>query len=104
MSEPQDSTYWTRVRDLADQIGSDGCTMATGARRDCCLEHDIAYALHRTVDGVPIHTRAEADARFLACLQRHSRLGWWSPLAWVRYAAVRAGGQRAWRDCGRAHE
>lgn len=87
--------YWQRVRAEADVLASDGCTMATSAMRDCCLEHDVAYRLHRTVTGEPL-TREEADVRFRACMQRRSRLGWYSPMAWLRYAAVRAFGARGW--------
>lgn len=101
---PEDSRYWDRVRDRADSLGSDGCTMATGLRRECCLEHDIAYRTHATVDGEAIHTRAEADVRFRACMQRRAWLGWWSPVAWARYAAVRLFGERAWRDCENVHD
>lgn len=92
-----DHDYWTRVRDVGDRIGADGCTMATGIRRDCCVEHDIAYRLGRTVDGQSL-TKQEADKRFLACMQRRAWLGWWSPVAWVRYAAVKWFGGSAWRN------
>lgn len=90
-----DHNYWDRVHELADRLGSDGCTMATGLRRECCAEHDIHYARHRTLDGAPL-TRRQADARFLACMQRRSWFGYFSPLAWMRYTAVRLFGGRAW--------
>lgn len=92
--------YYERLREIADEQGFDGCTMATGARRDCCAEHDYHYRHHRRLDGTAI-TRAEADLRFLRCVQRRGWLGWWSPLAWLRYAAVRVGGARAWAQGGR---
>lgn len=80
--------YWDRVRNRAAELGSDGCTKALGVKRDCCLEHDVSYADGHTVDGEP-QTKQQADQRFLACLQRHSRLGFYSPLAWWRYLAVK---------------
>lgn len=90
------SEYWARVRDAADELGADGCTMATSIRRDCCLRHDCEYRLHETLSGRAL-TRKEADDRFLACMQARSVFGWWSPLAWGRYAAVRLIGAPAWR-------
>ena len=89
------SDYWQRVRDEAGRIGSDGCTMALGAYKDCCFEHDIAYRTGATVDGICL-TREEADARFRSCIQSHSRFGWYSPVAWVRFWVLRWRGQQAW--------
>jgi hypothetical protein len=87
--------YYDRLREIADQEGFDGCTLATGARKDCCAEHDFHYAFHRRLDGTPL-TREEADQRFLRCVQRRGWFGWFSPLAWIRYWAVRRFGQKAW--------
>lgn len=89
--------YWSRVRELASELGSDGCTLSVLGRlyEDCCLEHDIHYRTHRTLDGTPI-TRDEADARLLACMQRRSFLGWWTPVGWIRYVAVRWCGASRW--------
>lgn len=87
MSDPEPS-YWERVRNRAAELGSDGCTMGTRLFRLCCLEHDIHQRDEHTLDGEPI-SWAEADARFLACMQRKSWFGWWSPVAWTRYAFVR---------------
>ena len=88
--------YWQLVRDKADELGTDGCTMATGAYKDCCLRHDVEYRLGTTISGKPL-TREEADKRFLSCMQSRSRLGWWAPLAWARYFAVRKFGNKAWK-------
>lgn len=85
--------YWERVRDKAAELGTDGCTGATGAFRDCCLEHDIHYRLGTTLGGEPI-TRREADDRFRSCMMAHSALGFYSPMAWIRWAAVRCFGRR----------
>jgi hypothetical protein len=93
-----DSTekYYKRVREKAAEIGADGCTMATGAFRDCCLEHDLFYRTGKTLQGKPI-TRAEADERFKSCMQRNSKLGWFSPMAWLRFFAVRKFGADSWK-------
>ena len=93
------SAYWKRVRERADELGVDGCSFGTSARLDCCLEHDIAYRTAKTVDGAP-QTKEQADTRFLACLQRHSSLGWWSPLAWLRYWVVKTFGTPSVRSDG----
>ena len=86
------SGYWERIYDKAAELGSDGCSFASGGFRDCCVEHDVHYRLGTTIDGYPI-TRREADARFRSCMQCRSRFGWWSPVAWWRWAAVRTFGR-----------
>lgn len=86
--------YWERVRDKAAELGTDGCSKATGAYVDCCLEHDLAYRMGTTLDGTPL-TKEEADKRFLSCMQSRSIFGWYSPMAWWRYAAVKVFGRRA---------
>lgn len=80
--------YWKAIREAAARHGFDGCTGVTNARRDCCLEHDYHFRFHTTLDGLPI-TRSEADARFRACLQRRSRCGYWSPMAWWRWLGLK---------------
>ena len=91
------SPYWERVRTRADELGSDGCTKATNAFRDCCLEHDIAYRTGHTIDGEP-QNKQQADLRFRACMQRHSTFGWFSPMAWWRYLAVKWRGKPSYRE------
>jgi hypothetical protein len=88
-------SYWERVRDRAAEMGCDGCSMATGAYLDCCLEHDLHYRLGTTLKGVPI-TKADADLRFRSCMQTRSKLGWFSPMAWWRYWAVKWRGKGIW--------
>lgn len=95
-----DAEYWARVEVVADDLGADGCTMAGSAFRRCCLRHDAEYRTGRTVLSKRRLTRLEADKRFLACMQRHSLIGWYSPLAWVRYWAVRRFGASAWKGEG----
>lgn len=89
------SEYWQRVRDEAGRLGSDGCSLATSAFRDCCFEHDIAYRTGATVDG-QAQTKQEADVRFRSCMQSRSFLGWYSPMAWIRYGLLQWKGQKAW--------
>mgnify|MGYP003438754089 FL=1 len=91
--------YWERVKDKAAELGTDGCTGATGLFADCCLEHDIAYRLGTTLDGTPI-TKEQADKRFLCCMQSRSLWGWYSPMAWWRYAAVRVFGRPSSKSGG----
>lgn len=86
-------SYWARVWDKAGELGADGCTGVTGAFVECCLEHDIHYRTGQRLDGTPI-TRRDADARFRACMQSRSKLGFFSPMAWWRWAGVRIFGRQ----------
>lgn len=88
-----EEAYWRRVRQRAWELRSDGCTGVVDVYKDCCLEHDIAYRTGRTVEGAPV-TRTEADAMFRRCMQRRSFLGVLSPMAWIRWGAVRLFGRR----------
>lgn len=96
-SQKVKADYWQLVRDKADALGTDGCTMAGPAFRDCCRRHDLEYRLGRTLSGKFL-TRKMADQRFLACMQSRSMLGWYSPIAWLRYAAVRLFGAKHFRS------
>lgn len=89
--------YWQRVRDEAGRLGSDGCTLASGAYKDCCFEHDIAYRTGALVDGECL-TKREADVRLRCCIQSHSRFGWYSPVAWGRFWIVTLVGHFAWNS------
>ncbi len=96
MVDPEESLdYWRQIRERAAEDGFDGCTGVTNAHRDCCLEHDLHYRTHATLDGDPI-TKAQADRRFLDCMKRRSKLGTLSPLAWWRYLAVRFLNRKSW--------
>lgn len=89
--------YWQIVRAKADDLGTDGCTMASSAFADCCARHDVEYRLGKSaVTGRPL-TRAEADLRLRGCMQSRSLLGWYSPMAWIRWVAVRLFGGKAWQ-------
>lgn len=88
--------YWERVRFVAKNLNSDGCSWVSELFHDCCLEHDIHYRLGSDIYGKPI-TRAEADRRFRHCMQRHSKLGRFSPISWIRWAGVRLFGSNAYK-------
>src|SRR5258705_13334522 len=95
MRLPNDAKYWLHIRVRAAALKSDGCTGVPEFYHECCLEHDIHYKTGKTVYGDPI-TRAEADARLYACIASRSTWGHYSPLAWWRWAAVRAIGWHFW--------
>jgi hypothetical protein len=88
--------YWRGIKDKADELGTDGCTAGSAVFRLCCLRHDVEYRTGCTLTG-GLLTRKQADLRFLACMQSRAILGWWSPIAWGRYALVRVFGGRSWR-------
>ena len=87
VNERMRGRYWERVRDKAAELGSDGCTWGTGAFKDCCREHDVHWRTGHQIDGTPISTR-DANKRFLACMRNHSRFGYYSPMALIRYIVV----------------
>ena len=70
------------------ELGTDGCSFVTGAYVECCMEHDIFYRTGKTLDGKPISKR-QADARLRACMMSRSKLGFFSPIAWWRWAGLR---------------
>ena len=93
--EEMDARYWQQVRNVADMMGSDGCTGVADFFKDCCLEHDIHYRTGKTITGAII-TRRQADALFRQCMQERSKLGRYSPMSWWRWAAVRLLGRTRW--------
>ena len=93
--------YWQKVRDKADALGTDGCSFVGPAFRECCMRHDLEYRSGRTMGSGRWLTREQADRRFLACMQSRSIFGYWSPLAWARYAAVRTFGESSWKGGGK---
>lgn len=76
---------------------SDGCTGVLDLFRAACIIHDFHYRTHHDLCG-RIISRAEADRRFRMRIQRLSRLGVGSPIAWWRWAAVRCLGNRFWES------
>lgn len=106
MSGPYDWTdeYRELVRAKAIELKSDGCTGVPDFHVDGCYEHDIAYRTGKDIYGNPI-TRAEADRRFRIYHQKHSylaklKLGFFSPMAWWRWAGVRVLGRKAYQNTG----
>lgn len=91
-----DPDYAAKVRKRALELGTDGCSSITQVYQLCCYEHDIAYRTAKDVEGNPL-TRREADAAFRKCMQGKSKLGKASPVAAVRWVAVRAFGWWGWR-------
>lgn len=98
------------IRQEADLIDSDGCSFATGARKICCLIHDLEYFYAKDAgdayvlccEGIKNYwaqarptNRQKVDSDFVRCNQREAWLGWFSPIAAIR-RLVKVFGQRAW--------
>jgi len=109
---PKKLLYPDFIRTEAEKIGSDGCTLVADFRKFCCEEHDLAYYygkdpreayrhyLNEARDcwfDPPRISREEADRLFRECIQSCSPVKGGSPLAWVRWLGVRAGGWNVWR-------
>jgi hypothetical protein len=96
---PDSKAYWTKVRKVAKELNSDGCSGPTikGLYTLACLEHDVAYRQHRTVLDAPI-TRAEADMIFWRRHQQWSPFRWFTPMGLWRYAALRLFAGRSWEN------
>lgn len=88
---PASSDYWVRVRALALQVGSDGCTLVPDFYLDACYEHDIHWRTGFTIDGQRISVR-QANMRFRRVIQSRSPFGILSPMSWWRYWAVTLSG------------
>lgn len=84
---PCNRPYWERVRHIAAELKSDGCTCVSEIFHDACLEHDIHWRTGRTVYGDPISCR-DANARFRQQCQARSPLGKLSPLSLIRWLGV----------------
>jgi len=109
--------YWAWVKTECRKIKSDGCSKVTQAFKFACEEHDlcyyyakdprVAYALYCKgsldywVEADDI-SRAEADS-LMAERQREKGLIGWLFSTW-RYAGLRIGGWKAWRDHRRREE
>jgi len=91
----QDPVYVRRVQIMAEVLKADGCTGVPDFYLNGCLEHDIAYKIHRDHLGRKI-TKRTADKRFRWYIQHHSPFGMYSPMAWCRWLAVTVFGHRAW--------
>lgn len=89
--------FWAVVQDRAAELESDGCTGVSDIFGECCLLHDIYYRTHMDIEGNPI-SRKQADYEFRQCIQERSRVGILSPVAWIRWMAVRLFGHFAWQQ------
>ena len=86
--------YWGWVKSWA-KTHSDGCTGVPDRFVAACHEHDYHYKYAVTLFGDPI-TFDEANTRFRKAIQMRSRMGRFSPLAWIRFEGVNAFGRRIW--------
>lgn len=88
MIKPEDRD-WERIRAMAKEMRSDGCTVVSECFQDCCLLHDLLW--HTGLDpdtGEPVDYEA-ANVLFRQCMQSRSRLGRFDPMSWWRYFGVR---------------
>lgn len=96
--------YKAWVETEAKKINSDGCTIVSELFHPCCLEHDLGYHYKKDPriaylygwDKAPAIPRGEVDKRFRNCMQMSSPLKDYSPIAWIRWLGVRAGGWVPW--------
>lgn len=79
--------YWTRVRERAKEINSDGCSKVPDIYVESCYEHDIHWRTGKTIDGDCIN-ETEANHRFRKVIQSRSFLRILSPLSWGRWLGV----------------
>lgn len=78
-------------------IRSDGCTGVPDFYFAECVKHDFYYRTHVGFDGKVIK-KSEGDCRFRQGIQRKSKLGFFSPMAWWRWLGVQGRlGHKAWR-------
>ena len=91
-----DTIYWNALKTWA-QVESDGCTMVPDHYVEACWEHDFHFRYAVTLYGDPI-TIEQANRRFRDSIQMLSRLRWFSPLSWIRYAAINVFGRSAWNS------
>lgn len=111
--------YVEWVREEAALIHADGCTGVSNIEGWCCLQHDLEFSHGKSAADAYRHYRLgatdywalakpvtfeEANAHFRACHLRSSRLGYFNPLAWWRWAAMRAKATRKAWDAHRARE
>ena len=86
--------YWGWVKSWA-KTHSDGCTGVPDWYVEACHEHDYHFRYGATLFQDPI-TFDEANTRFRKAIQMRSRLRWFSPLSWVRFAGVTYLGKGLW--------
>lgn len=86
--------YWKALAGWAEK-NSDGCTGVKDIYIEACSEHDFHYRYATTLLGEPI-TFQEANTRFRQVIQMSSKLRWFSPISWIRYAGVSLFGRSIW--------
>lgn len=112
MLNPNRLPYKDWVVNEALNIKSDKCTFALDIHAWCCYEHDLGCSYGKDPRNAFTHylagevglgpvgdswthaiplSRSAADARFRRCLQKHSKLGKFSPMSWWRWVGVRIG-------------
>lgn len=87
MNKFSSDAFWRRVRSCCQRLKCDGCTGVPDWRRPCCDWHDLLWRTGHDLEGNPV-SGAQANVEFRKCLQHLSRLRWFSPMSWWRYAAV----------------
>lgn len=87
--------YWSKVRERAKALDSDGCSGVPDWMIWTCYEHDIHYRTHRFLDGKEI-TRAKADRIMRVRMQQGSAWGVLYWRSWARWIGVRLFGANAW--------
>jgi len=97
----QNRIYWNEVVMIASvKLRSDGCSGVTQLYQEPCLAHDIHYRTHKDIYGNPI-TKSQADKQFRKDMQVRSKLGYFSPLPWLRFWGLtvffRKESKRAWK-------
>lgn len=83
-------------KELERAIESDGCTAVTELYHICCVVHDLGYREGIDPWGRTV-SRADVDRSFRLCMQKHSKLGRFSPMSWWRWVGVRVGGYFLWK-------
>ena len=78
-------------------IKSDGCTGVLEVYHSCCVLHDLGYRFHIDCHGNSV-SRGKIDANFRCCMQDNSKLKWFNPMSWWRYAGVRLFGTFIYPD------
>ena len=111
--------YWDWIREQAALHNVDGCTGVTNWNAKCCLQHDLefrtgkwaasAYRWYRTGHPDPwaqadAITFEQANANFKNCNFREGVAGYFNPLAWLRFAAMKLRKTRKAWDSHRQRE
>jgi hypothetical protein len=92
-----DRIYWSDVRSRAQELKADGCSGVPDWMVWTCLEHDVHYRTHKTLNGTPI-TKTTSDYVFRVRIQQGSALGRFSPVSWWRWLGVKYLGKKAWEE------